>query len=165
MTADRVPGVSQRFSALLGIISEGFEDAHYFIGDDHHHENHGSEHIAEDPQEPLLHHCHEHDNDSIGSDASHHNETGHHASLLEERLNQEHKHNHDLDLPTRLLKFAFSPVYFLAAVWDFSSSRLNEEPREVLAWTRAWNKQQGVPKEETIFLDKNKSSKYSYLIV
>ena len=41
VTADRMPGVPQILSAIIAIISEGFEDAHYFIGhshgDDHHH--------------------------------------------------------------------------------------------------------------------------------
>jgi hypothetical protein len=51
VTGDRMPGVPAILSALLGIVSEGFEDAHYFFdldyffdlgGDDHHH--HGHEH-------------------------------------------------------------------------------------------------------------------------
>ncbi len=45
VTADRVPGISETMSALLGIICEGFEDFHYFIGD-------------------LLHHDHEHGKDT-----------------------------------------------------------------------------------------------------
>jgi len=35
VTADRVPGVSKLFSAFLGVISEGFEDIHYFVGHEH----------------------------------------------------------------------------------------------------------------------------------
>lgn len=64
VTADRVPGISQRVSALLGIISEGFEDMHYFMDHDHeHHHDHG------DDVHALLHerlgpgHGHSHDAD------------------------------------------------------------------------------------------------------
>lgn len=57
VTSDRVPGLSQLFSAFLGVVSELFEDGHYFIkhkrhehntaalvkerldGADHHHED------------------------------------------------------------------------------------------------------------------------------
>ncbi|KTD42615.1 hypothetical protein [Legionella parisiensis] len=34
LTSDRMPGVPQIVAALVAIISEGFEDAHYFIGSD-----------------------------------------------------------------------------------------------------------------------------------
>lgn len=34
MTSDRTPGVPQILSVLVAMISEGFEDAHYFIGPD-----------------------------------------------------------------------------------------------------------------------------------
>jgi hypothetical protein len=41
VTADRIPGIPEIASAILGIISEGIEDCHYFVGDllhnDHHH--------------------------------------------------------------------------------------------------------------------------------
>lgn len=37
LTADRMPGLSEKTSALLGVVSEGFEDVHYFVGDDHKH--------------------------------------------------------------------------------------------------------------------------------
>jgi len=35
VTADRLPGVSQLYSAILGFISEFFEDLHYFFGHEH----------------------------------------------------------------------------------------------------------------------------------
>ncbi len=38
VTADRVPGVSKFFSALLGIVSEFFEDLHYFVEVPHAHD-------------------------------------------------------------------------------------------------------------------------------
>lgn len=65
VTADRVPGVSKTLSALLGIVSEGFEDAHYFVGHVHHHDT-----TDEAPSfKSLLHarlaygHSHSHDLD------------------------------------------------------------------------------------------------------
>jgi hypothetical protein len=55
VTGDRMPGIPAIVSALLGIVSEGFEDAHYFfdlkaLNEHHHHEEdeddeeHGHEH-------------------------------------------------------------------------------------------------------------------------
>lgn len=44
LTADRMPGVPQIVSMLVAIISEGFEDAHYFIGGDSHDEEEGHDH-------------------------------------------------------------------------------------------------------------------------
>lgn len=35
LTSDRMPGVPQIVAALVAIISEGFEDAHYFAGSNH----------------------------------------------------------------------------------------------------------------------------------
>jgi hypothetical protein len=41
VTADRIPGIPEIASTILGIVSEGVEDFHYFVGDllhnDHHH--------------------------------------------------------------------------------------------------------------------------------
>ncbi len=39
VTSDRVPGLSQTLSALLGIVSELFEDGHYFIKSKRHYHN------------------------------------------------------------------------------------------------------------------------------
>ncbi len=91
VTSDRVPGVSKLFSALLGIISEGFEDMHYFVG-----------------------------------------------------------HENDLDLPTRTLKFIFSPIYFLATCWDYGFSQLNSGERHKLSFSDAWEKQNGNESEESV---------------
>ncbi|CDZ75962.1 hypothetical protein BN59_00224 [Legionella massiliensis] len=64
VTADRVPGIPEIVSAILGIISEGFEDAHYFVGDllhNHDHHHHGIKDLA---RERLGEgHGHSHDND------------------------------------------------------------------------------------------------------
>lgn len=111
LTADRVPGIPQIISALLGIISEGFEDFHYFVSHDH-------EHHTGQEGAPLSH-----------------------KDLLNERLSKNHGHNHDLDLPTRLLKIIFSPLYVLAAGWDSLFSQANDLPKKPLDFVSAWRKQ------------------------
>ncbi|WP_133127600.1 hypothetical protein [Legionella nagasakiensis] len=121
VTSDRVPGIPQIVSALLGIISEGFEDAHYFVSQDH-------------------------------DDHEHHDAHEHTKSLLQERLGEEHGHNHDADLPTRFLKLLFSPIYFLAASWDYLTSKMNQAPRQSITFVRAWEKQMGLQEEKTITL-------------
>lgn len=114
VTADRVPGIPVILSALLGIISEGFEDLHYFAG--HEHEPHEHKH-------------------------------GHAAmeDMLKERLEPGHSHNHGLDLPTRLLKWLFAPLYFVAALWDYAASQKNNDSKRCVIpnLSAAWKKQQG----------------------
>lgn len=48
VTADRMPGLSEILTAILGIISEGFEDAHYFMGDTLH------QHSPDEDETPEL---------------------------------------------------------------------------------------------------------------
>lgn len=94
VTADRVPGIPEIASAILGIISEGFEDAHYFIGDIlHNHDHHGHDH----------------------SDTK---------KLLKERFDKSHSHDHSTDIPSRLIAFLFSPLYAFATGWDYVAARL-----------------------------------------
>lgn len=109
LTADRVPGVPEIVSAILGIVSEGFEDLHYFVGHGHHHNDH-CEHHHEDPLK----------------------------SFIKNRLSLAHGHNHDADLPTKILLLIFSPIYAMAAVWDWASSWLGSNP---ITFERAWEKQ------------------------
>jgi hypothetical protein len=118
VTADRVPGISQTTSALLGLISEGFEDGHYFIphGEHHHHHDMGTK------------------------------------ALLEQRYNEEGGHSHDDDLPTRFLKVLFSPVYLMAAGWDYAASQFNSGERCPMSMTEAWDKQRGAEREEAVTL-------------
>ena len=123
VTADRVPGVPQLLSTLLGIISEGFEDLHYFAGHAHEHTHH---HEQEAPVKRLP-----------TSDER----SEHLNALLKKRLGKEHGHHHNLDLPTRLLTFLFTPMYGLAALWDWAASQSN--PKHVLSLKDAWNKQRG----------------------
>lgn len=70
VTADQVPGVSKKFSAGAGFLSELFEDLHFFVGDlfphTHHHHNtkdllaerlgegHGHDHSADIPSRCLT---------------------------------------------------------------------------------------------------------------
>ncbi len=145
LTADRMPGVPQIVAALVAIISEGFEDAHYFMG-----------------------HSHNPDDD-------HNTET-----LLKEHLQETHGHNHDADIPTKILKALASPIYLLAALWDFSFSKLNPEEQistpdhhhdqehshqcnhskpksdklqpTALTFKKAWNKQWDVADEQEVIV-------------
>ncbi|MDI9819054.1 MULTISPECIES: hypothetical protein [unclassified Legionella] len=129
VTADRVPGIPEILSALLGIISEGFEDMHYFFGHKHHHEH------GHDKQSP----------DSVEERKQHR------QHLLNEHLSSEHGHDHSADIPTRLLKVIFSPLFALAAFWDSQASRLNKDSsRKVLDFSQAWGKQTGQKKIKTV---------------
>lgn len=91
---------------------------------------------------------------------------GHHhhghsiTDLLKERHNG-HNHSHDNDLPTRCVKLLFSPVYLLATGWDFLASQFNSEPRSSLGFIRAWEKQHGIPLQETVEANPNEETKTS----
>ncbi|SQG91696.1 Uncharacterised protein [Legionella pneumophila subsp. pascullei] len=128
VTSDRMPGVPQILSALVAIISEGFEDAHYFIGHSHEEEH--------------------------GEEQEHHHQF---EKLLKDRLDPESDHDHNMDIPTWLLKTVASPIYGLAALWDFSASKLNPSDKKphTLNLREAWNKQWGVAKEFDVKLNTN----------
>ncbi|HAT1659848.1 TPA: T4SS effector ferrous iron transporter IroT/MavN [Legionella pneumophila] len=140
VTSDRMPGVPQILSALVAIISEGFEDAHYFIG-----------------------HSHEEEHDE---EYEHHNRQQF-EKLLKDRLDPESGHDHNMDIPTWILKTVASPLYGLAALWDFSASKLNPSEENhtrnlpsakipsTLSLREAWNKQWGVAKEFDVKLNAN----------
>lgn len=140
VTSDRMPGVPQILSALVAIISEGFEDAHYFIG-----------------------HSHEEEHDE---EYEHHNRQRF-EKLLKDRLDPESGHDHNMDIPTWILKTVASPLYGLAALWDFSASKLNPSEENhtrtlpsakippTLSLREAWNKQWGVAKEFDVKLNAN----------
>lgn len=120
VTSDRVPGIPEILSALLGIISEGFEDAHYFVDHEHAHE-------------------HAHDTKSI----------------MQERLTDGHGHNHDLDLPTRILKGIFYPLYCAAALWDSLMSKPKADGNPSLCYEHALEKQMGIAPEKSFKLPKD----------
>ncbi|WP_419419632.1 hypothetical protein ACNVED_14190 [Legionella sp. D16C41] len=121
VTSDRVPGIPEVVSALLGIISEGFEDAHYFFEQAHEH------HLKKD---------------------DHYHQT---KGLLKEQLQTDEGHDHEVDLPTRVLKVIFSPLYLLAALWDYATSQRNtNSTKNVLNFHDAWNKQTGQKPVENV---------------
>lgn len=133
LTADRMPGVPQIVSMLIAIISEGFEDAHYFAG-------------------------------GLSDDEDHDHEHKSFEELLQERFEEEGGHDHSEDIPTWLLQTAASPVYALAALWDWAFSKLNQAPAadatsqtnkkpQVISFQDAWNKQRGIAKKEHVELD------------
>ncbi|HAF87669.1 MAG: hypothetical protein CMF38_03270 [Legionellaceae bacterium] len=105
VTADRVPGIPAIASALLGIISEGFEDLHYFVGHEHEHAHH--------------HHT--------AAKAAHHHLKAHLTA---------HGHDHSDDIPTKILKYLFYPLFGLAALWDWGASKN-------LSLEKAWYRQTG----------------------
>ncbi|ASQ44821.1 hypothetical protein [Legionella clemsonensis] len=134
VTADRVPGVPEILSALLGIISEGFEDAHYFF-DHGHGEHHHDHHDHEEFHHVELNMSHQHEPNKPSA---------HTKALLKERLGTGHGHDHNVDIPTRLLKTLFAPLYALAAAWDsWASQRNMNTSRNVLNFKEAWEKQIG----------------------
>lgn len=98
VTSDRIPKVNMFVSALLGSFSEMIEDWHYFFGHDHHHAHATSQNPTN--RELLEQHLHE----------------------------EEHGHDHSLDLPTRIIKIAFSPLYLLAKSWDWCATRYHPMP-------------------------------------
>lgn len=114
-TADQtpLPGLSKKKSAILtgilGIISEGFEDLHYFFGHDHAHQ-HGDFDLR---------------------------------SALDQRLKPGASHHHNLDLPSRLLKFIFIPLFALAALWDWRASLRHSNSKKHLTFKEAFQRLQG----------------------
>jgi hypothetical protein len=120
LTADRMPGVPQLISALIAFISEGFEDAHYFVGNAGHHDEHASCNHPKDAKE-----------------------------LLKERLADGPAHSHDADIPTKILNFVTTPVYALAALFDTIASKLNTKDKH-LTLKQAWCKHIGSKEPQDI---------------
>jgi hypothetical protein len=142
--ADRMPGIPQIWAMLIALISEGFEDAHYFMGSKHHH-----------------HHEHQH-----GTKDEHHKKDHHDKmqSLLNERLGAHASHTHNTDIPTLILKILAFPIDLLSLIFDFLASKLNKANAEAhqpkqLSLKDAWNKQRGNRKRvEVILSDAKKPS-------
>lgn len=60
VTADRMRGVPEVVAALIAIISEGFEDAHYFVGHDHEHQHeHDLKTLLKERLDPAESHNHD----------------------------------------------------------------------------------------------------------
>ncbi|MBA2652304.1 MAG: hypothetical protein H0U73_08575 [Tatlockia sp.] len=115
VTADRVPGLPEIVTAILGIISEGFEDLHYFVGDlfhaDHHH------HDTKGMLKERLGAGHSHD----------------HSADLPTRLihlifspvylaatGWDYLATRTGDPLSRLVHFLLSPIYYVAQAFDFT---------------------------------------------
>ncbi|WP_305033551.1 hypothetical protein [Legionella sp. km772] len=132
LTSDRMPGVPQIVAALVAIISEGFEDAHYFIGG------------------------------SSAEQCGHQNIPGHvHQfelkKLLQERVESGSEHAHGVDIPTWFIQTISAPIYALAAAWDSLASKWNQSnnneeaaTKRTLSFAQAWSKQRGIPQEENV---------------
>lgn len=142
---DRVPGVKAWVSALFCGLNEFFEDLHWFnlvdvlknafiwvangfktvlnyFG--------AKLHLSDTTTQPA----HKHDT----------------KTLLKERLGKGEGHNHDADLPTKMLTFLYMPIYLLAASWDSICSRENKgELKKVDFWS-SLDKAMGLPEVESV---------------
>lgn len=74
--------------------------------------------------------------------------------MVQERLDKEHSHSHDVDLPTVVLRYLFKPINLLATVWDYYASRKNPEP---LTFACAWERQNNLKPE--VCVDTNQAKK------
>jgi hypothetical protein len=58
-----------------------------------------------------------------------HHCSGHHSheaspkEMATTRLSPAHSHSHDVDIPTRVIKIIFTPLYYMAAAWDNAFSQ------------------------------------------
>lgn len=91
------------------------------------------------------HDCHHHERDNI-------------KHVLNEHLGAEAGHNHDADIPTKILKTIALPLYALATCWDCLASHFNsaEGARQKLTFSQAWNKQQNNKEEKNVSLPVDK---------
>ncbi|RUQ88683.1 ECF transporter S component family protein [Legionella septentrionalis] len=142
---DRVPGIPEWATATMSTCSETLEDFHYFFDfaadeDSHHHA---------DDSHSQARHKHQHE-DQEKKHAAHLKE------LLQERLGKGHDHNHNNDIPTRILKRLFIPIYFAAACWDYLTSKLNSGQRPVLEFRRAFEKQWGLDEIKKVSVKETK---------
>lgn len=106
VTGDRMPGIPEIVTAMIGFICEFFEDLHYFFGEQDAHDK--------DEKNPCI------------------------QKLLEVRHSEHADHDHANDIPTRILKVIFSPLYLLSISWDWLFSQLRDEP---LSFAEACKKQ------------------------
>jgi hypothetical protein len=139
VTGDRMPGVPEIASTILGFISEFFEDLHYFSGSENHEHAHHEHHDHE-----LHDVAHAHDQ--------------HLEEMLNERLKSAHGHSHDDDFPSKVLKGLFLPIMWLAAAWDSKASQGNEDKNHRLDYKPALNKLKGKKPKQTIDLTVEESN-------
>ncbi len=138
VTSDRMPGVPQILAALIAMISEGFEDAHYFIG-------HADDHDGHD---------HHHDFQSLLKERL--------------DANAGHNHDGDIPtwvLKTIALPLYALATLWDSSASKLNRSQeghkqteksiqqnLNTPQRRVLSFQEAWNKQRGIKDEEHVEL-------------
>lgn len=124
VTTDKMPGISQLTSAIIAFISEGFEDAHYFIGHSHDHDK--VEDTIKDKQ--LL-------NERLG-DA------------------EGHSHDNDIPtwaLKTVAMPlYALAATWDMLTSKLNASPAKNELVPKELDWAHAWNKQRGISAQEHV---------------
>jgi len=129
LTADRVPGIPQIVAMLIGMISEGFEDAHYFFDNDHE-----EEHEDHDTQSLLK--------KQLGTEGGHH----HGGEDIPTKLLK------TITLPVYALAAGWD--YWASKINSTPSTPIKEktaQPRK-LDWSQAWDKQRGNEKEVDIAL-------------
>ncbi|USQ13516.1 hypothetical protein J2N86_12660 [Legionella lytica] len=92
LTADRMPGIPQIWAALIAFISEGFEDAHYFIG-----RGHSGKNAKQQETEDI---------------------NAFTQRMLQKRLGEQGGHSHELDIPAKILFTLATPLDILASKWN-----------------------------------------------
>lgn len=121
---DRVPGVKAWVSAIFCGINEFLEDLHWFN---------------------LIAVFKKFFGGAQAKTDKHDTKT-----LLDERLSGGDEHNHDTDLPTKMLTFLYMPFYLLAASWDTICSRGNSGNLKPVDFWAALDKEMGLPKVEKV---------------
>jgi len=126
LISDRMPGIPQILSTVIAIISEAFEDAHYFKGHD---KNTRQELNLDELSVPKTLTFWQALKKQLGIQKEYDQQIIQDTKiLLKKRLDpEEDSHNHNLDIPTLIVKILASPLYMLAAGWDFFFSKRNQE--------------------------------------
>lgn len=130
LTSDRMPGIPQIVSALIAIISEGFEDAHYFVGHSH---------VDEEHHHKDLHALLSERMDS-GSEHSHNTDIPTWILKL-------------IASPLYALATLWDSLASKLNKPTLSSVQQEQKQQpQVLSLQKAWNKQRGVTEEEQVTL-------------
>lgn len=128
LTADRMPGIPQIVSALIAIISEGFEDAHYFVGHNH------------DDDEEHHHDLHSMLSERMDTASGHSHNTDIPTWILKLIASPLYALAALWDsLASNLNKSTSMPLHY----------EQKQQP-QVLSFQKAWNKQRGVTEEEQV---------------
>lgn len=163
LTADRMPGIPHIVSFLVAIISEGFEDAHYFLGHTHSHP-----HTMQDKLNERLGagHGHSHDLDIptliIKVIAS---PLYLSAALYDWGFSQRNENienvlsfnkaweKHWGNQPALIIKVIVSPLYLGAALWNWSKQPKEGNEKPVLSLPDMWDEQWGKETKEELVLN------------